>query len=98
MLKVEGAGRRSDEWTTVNKTDNKVNSKFCNALISAKIERMCAHISKCKKQEVTSRLNSNNDSETSNVIEMLKKKRGRVSYLWKKITCPESINGRKINV
>ena len=68
------------EWIVVNKTDNKVlvTHKFCNDLISAKIERIHAHMSKCKKCGITSRLNTDDDAESLNKM-LNNQKKGVIS-------------------
>ena len=70
MPKVEGAGRKlSVELTMFNNTGDKiqVTCKFCNDPISAKI---FAHMSKCKKHAVTSRLKADDEAETLNEMKM----------------------------
>lgn len=55
MPRVEGSGRKQCiEWTMVNQTNIKsqVTCKFCGSVISAKIERIRTHMSKCKKSVV----------------------------------------------
>lgn len=66
MGKSEGCGRKqSVEWTMVNQTNNKyqVTCKFCKNIISAKIERIRAHMSKCKNSIAHSSPVSNIDED-----------------------------------
>lgn len=66
MPRVEGAGRKQFvEWTMVNKTENKyqVTCKYCNDKVSAKIERIRGHMSKCKKYKADSRARTSTDSD-----------------------------------
>jgi len=61
-----GSGRQKcSEWNEVNKVVNdksKVSCKYCNVLISSKIERVRLHLQKCKKKT-----NSDDDFEISNI-------------------------------
>lgn len=71
MGKAEGSGRKqSVEWTMVNKTTNiyKVTCKNCDSIISAKIERIRSHMSKCKKFEANSSHLCNSDNDELSLI------------------------------
>lgn len=86
MGKAEGSGRKqSVEWTMVNQTKNKnqVTCKNCNSIISAKIERIRSHMSKCKKFEANSSpmFSSDNDELSLNADTFISKRKSEDSIL-----------------
>ena len=57
MPKIVGSGRKqAPEWQEVARTSNscKVKCKHCQSLLTAKIERVCAHLKMCKSRETSS--------------------------------------------
>jgi len=68
-------GRKSaSEWSEVLKIDgdSKCNCKYCNEQISCKIERIRAHLQKCKAR------NGKENNETNKVSSLLEKSQARM--------------------